>query len=91
MQQVKTVFFTVLKIAAMIIGTFMVYLSSPLAHASRLDSGSGQKFYLSSDGKQINALEADKETTNDKKVFQCQPVEKVCNEKTQKCTIKAVK
>lgn len=61
------------------------------AHASRTESGAGNKFYLSESGKQISALEADKETTSEKKVFQCQPVEKVCNEKTGKCTIKAVK
>jgi hypothetical protein len=70
--------------------SFSMFISFT-AHASRTESGAGQKFYLNDSGKQINALEADKEATNDKKVFQCQPVEKVCNEKTQKCTIKAVK
>lgn len=61
------------------------------AHASRSESGAGNKFYLAEDGKQISALQADVDTTNNKKTFQCQPVEKVCNEKTGKCAIKTVK
>lgn len=79
------------KLIGATLAALSIYAGMNQAHASRLDSGAGTKFYLSEGGKQINALEADKETTNDKKVFQCQPVEKVCNEKTGKCTIKAVK
>lgn len=82
---------TIIKILSVGATMFMLFAGATHANASRLDSGAGVKFYLNDSGKQINALEADKETTNDKKVFQCQPVEKVCNEKTGKCTIKAVK
>lgn len=79
------------RIAGLVLSLGLIYAGFSQAHASRLDSGAGVKFYLSEGGKQINALEADKATTNDQKVFQCQPVEKVCNEKTGKCSIKAVK
>ena len=80
------------KVVGFVASLFLIYAGlMASAHASRLDSGAGVKFYLSADGKQINALEADKEATLDHKLFQCQPVEKVCNEKTGKCTIKAVK
>lgn len=78
------------KVLGFTVCLFFLY-SGAHAHASRLDKGNGTKFYLDKGGKQINALEADKATTNDQEVFQCQPVEKVCNEKTGKCTIKAVK
>lgn len=64
-------------------------------HAAKLVSGDNTKIYIEiSSGKRISAVDADKITTNagDKPaVMQCQPVEKECNERTGKCTIKVVK
>jgi hypothetical protein len=63
------------------------------AHASRMENaGDNKTIYISLDsGKQINAIEADRLTSLDKQVLSCKQVEKVCSERTGKCSIKAVK
>lgn len=67
-------------------------LTSSLAFAARQESGNNNKVYFdTASGRQISALEADKAATLDKAVLQCEPVEKVCNERTGKCTLKKVK
>lgn len=62
------------------------------AFAARVESGNNTKVYLdASNNQRISAIDADKYATNDKPVLQCVPVEKVCNERTGKCTLKVVK
>lgn len=70
---------------------FTVFTSTSV-WASRSDKGDSKITYIEVEtGKQLSAIEADRATTMDKAVVSCRPVEKVCNERTGKCTIKNVK
>lgn len=63
-----------------------------MSHAARLEkAGDNKVVYIAVEsGKQVDALEADKLTTLDKPVLSCKAVEKVCSERTGKCSIKTV-
>lgn len=65
----------------------------PHVYAARLEkAGDNKVVYIDVEsGKQVDALEADRQTTMDKPVLQCKHVEKVCSERTGKCTIKVMK
>lgn len=82
---------------ALVLGaTFVILGLSAQAHAAKLVSGDNTKIYIDiKSGKRISAVEADKTTTlatgDEPAVMVCQPVEKECNERTGKCTIKVRK
>lgn len=68
-----------------------VFISSSV-YASRSDKGDSKVTYIKVEtGKQLSAIEADRATTLDEAVLACKLVEKVCNERTGKCSVKNVK
>ncbi len=67
-------------------------IGTTTAHAVRLDTGNNTMIYIDlKSGKQISAVEADRTATLDGEVLGCKPMEKVCNQRTGKCTLKNVK
>ena len=81
--------------AAVFVGTLALLWGGANAHAAKLVSGDNTKIYIEiKSGKRVSAVEADRITTNagdTPEVMQCQPVEKECNERSGKCTIKVRK
>lgn len=66
-------------------------LSIQYANASRSESGNNKVVYFDKSGKKISPIEADRLASQDEAVLGCEPMEKVCNERTGKCPLKKVK